>query len=142
MISLQKCNTITELVDYSKSIAISHSKMHIKSKISDSSGNNIIMNYESLLNKYRDYLQKIIITRTLTDIEYAKYKFQPKLMSFELYGTTELWSSILSINNLTSASEFTLQKVKLFTYDIFDVINEILILEDDEIKANNAEVGL
>lgn len=142
MASIQKCNTISELVDYSKSLNISHSKIHIKGKFVDNNGNSIIMNYESLLNKYRDFLGKIIITRTLTDAEYAKYKFQPKLMSFELYGTTELWSSILSINNLTSASEFTMQKLKLFTYDIFDVINEILILEDDEIKANNAEVGL
>ena len=142
MLSIQKCNTITELIDYSKSLNISHSKIHIKSKFSDSSGNSIIMNYESLLNKYRDYLNKIIVTRTLTDAEYAKYKFQPKLMSYELYGTTELWSSLLSINNLTSASQFTMQKLKLFTYDIFDVINEILILEDDEIKSNNAEIGL
>lgn len=134
-------STITELVTYGKSLDFSHAKIHLKSKFNVSGdGHVVILNYESLLDKYTDLINDHVTTVTLSDAEYAKYKFQPKLMCYDTYGTTEIWSSLLRINNLMSASQFTLQTLKMFTSDIFDVINEIFILEEKTIRDNNAEV--
>jgi len=142
MLTITKCNTIQDLIEFGKTQDISHAKLHLKSSFIDNNNTRIIVNYTSLLDKYHDHLRKIISTVTLSEEEFAKYKFQPKRLSFEIYGTTELWSMILRINNLTSASQFTMKTLKLFTMDIFDVINEILILEDDALKLNNREAGL
>lgn len=136
---ITKCSTIEEIIKYGNSLPISHDKIHLKSSLIDGTGKQIIVNYSSFINKYIDFLQSIIVEINLSDEEFEKYKFQPKLLSFELYGTTELWSSILTLNNLSSATEFTKKKVKLFTKDIFRFLNEILILEDENIKENKKE---
>jgi hypothetical protein len=140
--SITKCNTIQDLIDYGKSLDISHDKLHFKAKIENTDGSVTIINYTSILDKYMDYLLPVTKVVTLNDQEYAKYKFQPKLLSFEMYGTTELWSLILRINNLTSAAQFTLKTLKLFTTDVFEILNEIIILEGDEINKNRTENGL
>jgi len=142
MLTLASCNTIDQLIEYGKKLDISHDKLHIKQSIKDPNGNIIIINYSSLIDKYYYFLEKIIKTVTLSDAEYQTYKFQPKMLSYKMYGTTELWSAILRINNLTSASEFKLKTLKLFTLDIFDMLNEILILEEDALKQNRMENGL
>jgi hypothetical protein len=80
------------------------------------------------------------VSITFTDEEYMKYRFQPKRFCMDFYDTTELWSSILRINNMTSASQFVNQTIKAFTQDVFDVINEIMILEDERIRDNRLEI--
>jgi len=130
-----RISNLQDLIEYGKNLNISHGKLHYQSTF-DTSDSTIILNHISILDKYNDYLKKIIVNVTLTDDEYFKYRFQPKRLSYDIYGTTELWSLILKINNMVSAIQFTELKIKLFTQDIFDVINEILILEDSEIKAN------
>lgn len=132
--------TIEQLVKSGKNLEMSHAKVHIKTSYVNPEGQKVIINYSSLLDKYYVFLQKIIVDITFTDEEYAKYKFQPKRFCMDHYGTTELWSSILRINNLTSASQFTNQTIRAFTNDIFDVLNEIMILEDETLKNNKLDV--
>lgn len=138
--SLNSINTISDMVEYGKNLEISHAKLNIKAKVSNNIRDGIIVNFSSILLKYQDYLKDYIVDVIFNNEEYAKYKFQPKLLSQELYGTTEMWSSILMINNIYSCSEFNLKKLKLFRSDIFDFINEVLVLEDSAIKRNNAEI--
>lgn len=124
------------LIKAGQDLAISHSTLHYKATFKRADGDKVILNYSALIDRYYDYLQKIIVEIELTDEEIIKYRFQPKKLSFDFYGTTELWSSILRINNIASATQFTKQKVKMFTEDIFDVLNEIMILEEDAIEEN------
>lgn len=128
------------LIKAGKNLEISHEKMHLKAFFIDNGNNKIIINYTSLIDKYQDFMSKIIIDYEMTDEEFIKYKFQPKKFCMDMYGTTELWSTLLRINNMVSALQFTNKKIKAFTQDIFDVLNEILILEDDKLKSNRIEV--
>ena len=134
--SIYSCSTIDDLIAYNKTLEISHNKLHLKASFTDNYDNKIIFNYTSLIEKYRYFLQSKIKLIELTDNEYLKYKFKPKMLSADFYGTTELWSSIMRINNLMSITEFTLKKLKLFTSDIMTVLNEILIIEEKNIKEN------
>lgn len=137
---LMKCNTIDSIIKKGKQIEISHDKIHLKASILDSDGNPLIVNFMSLLIKYIDFLQDYIVEVEMTDAEFSKYMFQPRLLSYELYGTTELWSSILAINHITHSADFKIQKLKLFKSNIFDFINEVLVLENREIKRNKTEI--
>lgn len=137
---LINCNTIDKVIKKGKQLEISHDKMHFKASLLDSEGNPIIVNHTSILMKYIDFLQDYIVDVEMTDSEFSRYMFQPRLLSYDLYGTTELWSSILALNNITHSSEFKIQKLKLFKNNIFDAINEILVLENREIKRNKTEI--
>lgn len=40
--------------------------------------------------------------------------YKPKLLSLQLYGTTELWLSILRANNMKNTTEFHLPVIKVY----------------------------
>lgn len=104
-----------------------HPPVYVTNK---STGETISIPYLSLTNKYKDYLRPITLRITLEEVEAIKYKYQPKLLSLDLYGTTELWASLLEINNMISVIEF--KSESLIVYDpakIKAMINEILIME-------------
>lgn len=50
---------------------------------------------------------------TLTEAQYSKYKYRPKLLCFDLYGSTELHFIILLINDMYSCKQFTKRKIRL-----------------------------
>lgn len=129
-------NTISDIIEAGNKLEMSHSKLHFKSKYTTPENNDVIINYSSIIDKYNDFVQKIVTEIELSELEYLKYRFQPKRFCMDYYGTTELWSSLLRINNMTSAVQFTKTKIKAFTQDIFDVLNEIMIMEEEEIRDN------
>jgi hypothetical protein len=133
-------STVDGIAKSGQSLELSHGKLHIQSAYTSPAGDKIIINYTSILDKYYDYLQKIVVSVTFTDEEYLKYRFQPKRFCMDFYDTTELWSSILRLNNMTSASQFVNQTIKAFTKDVFVVINEIMILEEERIRHNRFDV--
>lgn len=126
---------ISSLIDYENQLKLSHNKLFLKSLIK-SNGNNLIVNSTSLPNMYYDYILNSTYTLTLTNSEYMKYRYQPKLFCHDVYGTTELWSLLLKINNFSSISEFNSKKIKVFDVDIFNILNEILINEESRILEN------
>ena len=140
--SLTKYNTITSLLDYERKNDITYNKLFLKSKIEKSDGNNLLVNSTSFANKYREYILQHTYDKTFTDAELIKYKYSPKLFCYEEYGTVELWGLLLSVNNMTSCTEFKKKTFKAFHDSIFDVINEILVTEEDRINKNNSDVGL
>ena len=133
--------TIQSLSDYEDLLNISYSKLFLKSIIS-SDGNQLIVNSTSLANKYYDYILRDTMTLILNNSEYMKYRFQPKMFCNDLYGTTELWGLLLKINNFSSIAEFNRKKIKVFGNNIFNILNEILINEKENILENNESVGI
>jgi hypothetical protein len=58
------------------------------------------------------------------------YRFKPKMLSFDLYGTTELWSSLMELNGVLSIVDFTLETPKVFHPNSFmKKLNEVMIME-------------
>lgn len=77
----------------------------------------------------------------LTESEFSKYKFNPKALSYYLYGTTELWFLILRLNEMYSATEFNVNPIKLYNNNILSKISEIINREEDRININEDEVN-
>ena len=132
--------TIQDLVQFGKSLDLSHSKLHTKTSFLTDAGDKIIINYTSILDKYYDIIKKNTTIVDMTDEELNKYRFQPKRFCMDFYNTPELWSLLLRINNMTSTTQFDQKKIKVFTSNIFDILNEILILEESAIRENNDQV--
>jgi hypothetical protein len=122
--------TITELIENAKELQISYRTLHGSACIRNSKGRTIKIPYGSLTTKYRDFLETIAYTFELSELDQIKYRYKPKLLSYDLYKTPELWAAILEINNMKSIIEFKPTEIKVFDPSrISDMLNEILILE-------------
>lgn len=120
---------ITEI----KSNELSYRTLHDTATILDeNSGRNIEIPFRSITNKYRNFLSNIVITMNLTEAEALKYRYNPKLLSYDLYGTTEYWDDILILNNYSSILQFTpTNTVKVYNKRrLKEYLNEIMILEN------------
>ena len=60
--------------------------------------------------KHRDELESIVQYYSIPQSMFYK----PKTVSYELYGTTELWLSILRLNNMRNITEFHQPIIKVY----------------------------
>jgi len=138
--SINNYNTISSLAEYTEQLDMSYDKLFLKSLV-ESNSDTLIVNSTSFYNKYYDYIVDTTYTVTLSNSEYMKYRYQPKLFCYDVYGTTELWAILLRINNFNSIPDFNSKKIKVFGKNIFNVLNEILINEKENILENKDTVG-
>lgn len=125
--------TLPEHVQQIKEMDISYRTLHPCIIIKNSSDNrNIQIPFSSLTNKYRDFLSTIIISEKLDEETQELYAFKPKLVSMYLYGTTELWSDILILNEAVSIIDFKPKILRVYDPSKFKTyINEIIMLESE-----------
>lgn len=127
--------TLPEEVNSAKNIEMSHNKFQMKA-ITDGSVHAVA----SIFSKYHYILNPYIFTTTLSEEDYHKYYQKPKLLSYDLYGTPELWSGLLYINNMVSVTNFTKRTIKIFNTGIMTAITEIMTVYSDDMKNNDKEV--
>lgn len=138
---LEEVYDIEGFIEYGKSLDLAHHKFFLKEKISDNRDGNIIFNLESLIDKYFDVIQsQYVESYTLSDEDLIDYIYNPKRFCYEIYGTTELWSALLRINNMRTVMEFNQKNIKSFKLNILDGLTEILNLEKDIIQKNESEI--
>ena len=123
--------TISEQIEKNNEKEISYRSLHSVARIHDVSSNVVItVPYLSLMNKYRYLLDAITVTYILDEELQMHYRYKPKTLSEDLYGTVDLWFELLRLNHMRSIIDFTPKKVKVYDPDkIRSFINEILILE-------------
>ena len=126
-------STVDEQYEYGKSLEISYRALHHDAYLYDKQSNRTIrIPFMSILSKYSDFLDEIIVEQELTLDEQRVYRWNPKKMSEDFYGTTEFWFMLLVLNNYKSVIEFQPKNyVKMYDTDKFKrYLNEIMILED------------
>lgn len=124
--------SITEQIESIKDLEISYRMLHNNIIINDASSNRKIeVPYQSLINKYRYILSDITVSVNLDDRLARYYLYNPKLLSYDLYGTVELWSELMRLNNWYSITQFKPVKIKIYNPNKLKAyLNEILILEE------------
>lgn len=130
--------TITGYITQGKLLKVSESAMSFKEVIDDE----IVVQYHNIMTKYVDILRPYIMEFEMTDEELQRYKHQPALYCYEAYGTPELASSLMYINNMVSRADFKKKKIKTFTTNIMDIIKELMSLNERDLKNNRANAGL
>lgn len=102
--------------------------------------NDIITPYQSIVCRYYDSLKSYITTMTFSGDEKDRYKYNPRFLSYDLYGTPELWAELLYINNMVSVAEFKKTTVNIFTTDIIDALLEIKLIIENDLIDNKASI--
>lgn len=128
--------SMDEQVSIASNLELSYKVLHENAILKNNDDNvTISFPFNSLANKYKDFLSNIIIELPLTEAEQEKYKYKPKLVSEELYQTTEFWDQILILNNAVSVIDFTPKVLKVYDPNELKLyLNEILILEENSNK--------
>ena len=91
----------------------------------------------NVLDDYMDVLEEYFIDVTLTSDEVKKYRYNPKRMAYDLYGSTDLYSFILYMNRFASVKEFSLDNpnIKLMHVDnLSRFLSNIISIEKDRIS--------
>lgn len=127
-------SSMSEMIEYGKSLSISQDALAFPVKIQTSLYDNIIINYETMYSGYLEQLQEYLVEYTMSDQEYIKYKYQPKLFCYDKYGIMDVAYILLRVNQMSSTLEFTKKKIKIFNENFFDMLLEIQILEDEKYK--------
>ena len=95
----------------------------------------------SVLDDYLQDMQEKAIECTLSKDERDRYYLKPRILSSDIYGTTELYYIILRINNMWSPKQFTLDnnKIKMLTKDhMNDFLSAIMRVESKDIESYNS----
>ena len=133
-------STIQDYISQYNSEEIAKSAFFLKQVFSLDNNKQMIVDFSNLVIKYMPELKGIKIKITLSNEEYAKYRFNPKLLSYDIYGTTELWFLILEANELHSITQFNSKTIYLFRTDIVEKMTRILNLEVSTKNYNEEEI--
>ena len=123
-------STIQDLIEQVENKEISYRNLHTTFCIRQN--NEVIqVPYKSMIREYMDLMSADAITVSLPDDEVRMYKYKPKKLSYDLYGTVELWAALLELNKMYSTMDLTCDKPFLVfnPETVKEKINEILIQE-------------
>lgn len=124
--------TVTEQIQNALNAEVSYRKLHDHAIIvNNQNGDTIRVPINSIIDKYRDLLDQYIYQYTIPEEEFKMYKWNPKMLSYNLYDTTEYWYLLLAINNCVSKIDFVNNTIKIIDPKrLTEFVNEVMILED------------
>lgn len=133
-------STIQSIIEDGKELKMTIKDLSLKEVITNSSGEMFVVNMYNLYEKYYELLLEHTVIVTLSDLDYQKYRFKPKLLSKDLYGTTELHYMLLRLNYVYSVINFDFNEIRVFNADIKQLLNEIMVMESEDYIDNEMAV--
>ena len=134
-------STINAIISEGKHLKMTMADLSFKEVLVNSSSEKFVVNMTNIFEKYYELLLESVYTVELTEEEYMKYKFNPKLLAQDIYGNKELAFLILRVNYMTSLIEFDKRELRLFSpYKLKSLLNEIKVLEVENYRDNELEI--
>ena len=134
-------STINAIISEGKHLKMTMADLSFKEVLLNSSSEKFVVNMTNIFEKYYELLLESVYTVELTEEEYMKYKFNPKLLAQDIYGNKELAFLILRVNYMTSLIEFDKRELRLFSpYKLKSLLNEIKVLEVENYRDNELEI--
>ena len=128
-----KYQTISEFIELDSQTPISYNNLSFKEKIEniEFTIHNVIFDY---ITEIKSYAYKV----TMSDKEFIRYKYRPKLLANDIYGNSEFYFIILAINNLADIKDFNNKTILLLKKeDLIDIISKIYNAEKSNIDTFN-----
>lgn len=140
---IEETYTVEDFIELGKSIDdIQYSKYTIFSKPIDLSNNPIIYPENNVIYDYEEEFKTLAEKVEMTDMEFLKYKYKPKLLSYDLYGTTELYFTILFLNGTCNIKDFDRRVVKLIRKQyMIELLESIYNAEHNYLQNNRTQIG-
>ena len=97
-------------------------------------------NYENQINVPFPLLEKYhnIVTAGMIRVKLnKKFHYRPEYLSYELYGTTDLWYVLMYVNEMATVTEFKTESVLIPPDSIVQTINTIIESEGNAMSGKN-----
>ena len=128
--------TIKEYHKNYNNLDVSYDSLYYKDLANLTSDAKAILLSECVLDDYAGDLAEIVVSKTLTPEEQRKYYYNPQVLSYDLYGTTQFWSLLLDLNDMTSATEFNRSTINVYDGRLTTLINAVFALEEKMLNIN------
>ena len=139
-LNFRKRSTIQSVIEEGLELKLTIKDLAFKEIIENSSGEKFVVNMFNLYEKYYELLLEHATIVVLTDEEYRKYRFNPRLLSKDLYGTPELHYMLLRLNYVYSILNFDFREVRVFRTNINTLLNEIMVMESEDYIENEMSI--
>jgi hypothetical protein len=132
MAQLSTSYSLQQFIDSGSKVSITYGKFSTTETVGD-----IKFPSYHVVDDYLDEIKSYAVDVELTKDEYFKYKYRPKILAYDVYGSTELDFIILALNGLADMKDFDLRTVKLLkkTY-MTNIISSIYNSEVGFIQSN------
>lgn len=127
--------TVERFISNYRHDPITIDKCYLKD-IEETNSRKLIIPGQDIFSKYKADLDEIIEIHTMSSIEKRRWLYNPKVMSFDLYNTTEYWFLLLQANEVFSATQFSMNPVKKYNSSLPMIISRIINLEKEIIDEN------
>lgn len=142
MFEVDQSSTMSAAIEAGQYDDYNPSKLSYMKFVKTNEGSNdLIVPFESFFDKYYDTIKSEFVEEMeLTEEDMSIYKYNPKRLSYDSFGTVELWTAILRINDMASVMEFNSPKILMFTSDFKEIVDEMINLEQNEKEENEDEI--
>lgn len=132
----ERTATIEDFINSAPSNSISYDITSFLQKLT-----HITMVSYNVFNDYIDELLELSVTVTLSDQEFNRYQFRPKLLAYDIYGSTEVYFLIMILNNICNVKEFNFRSVKMLRVeDLEKVVSSIYNAEKYRLELNRTRI--
>lgn len=100
---------------------------------------------DNVIHTYMDEMKKKRKIVSVTESERIKYAYKPKLLAYDVYGSTELFFILLALNGMCNVKQFDLIERKFFALtpqDCAQFMSDIYNAEGDYLKLNRTSLGV
>ena len=141
--NVEETYTVEDFIELGKDIDdIQYSKFAILSKAASDATNPLIYAEHNVIYDYEEEFKKLSLNISMTDSEFNKYKYKPKLLAYDLYGSTELYFTILFTNGIYDIKDFDRKNIKLIKKrDMILLLEAIYNAEQGYISSNRSAIG-
>ena len=100
---------------------------------------------DNVIHTYMDEMKKKRKIVSVTESERIKYAYKPKILAYDVYGSTELFFILLALNGMCNMKQFDLIERKFFALtpqDCAQFMSDIYNAEGDYLKLNRTSLGV
>ena len=138
--SYRNRSTIQSIIDEGKNLKIINRELSLKEIMVNSVGEKFVVNMYNLYEKYYELLLDHTARVVLSEEEQMRYRFNPRLLSKDLYGTIELHYMLLRLNHVYSVINFDFTEVTVFKPSVITLLNEIMVIESENFIENEVSI--
>ena len=132
----EKSYTVEQFITFKDDDTASYNNLSFRDKY-----DNIIYPIKNIIDDYIDELNELLVDVVMSESEFLKYRYRPKLLAFDIYGNAELDFLILAMNGMCNMKEFDSKNIKLIkNKDLDSFITSIFNANKDDLDIYNSAI--
>ena len=138
--NVTQTRTIQDMINLKDQDPLTYYNLSILAKSITDDG--ILYSSNNIIYDYMEELDNIAQNVTMNDKEYIRYCYKPKLLAYDVYGSTELYFVLLALNGTCNVKDFNKKTFRAVKADVLlDYLNRIYNAEEEYIRYNRNSVG-